>query len=368
MLGTSLKRTQTEKQTSPSPAKKQRVDPQSVAEIPFSCLKIVPLDNKNLNENTFDKSLDLTLKPPFFAIYLGPSRSGKTTTWLNFLKNPELLFKRFHRVHYFIPTWNEDTIYEKNLLTEKTYVYTEFKKEIFEDLISEREKLVEAYKRVHGDEYDVDNILPRTLIIVDDNIGTRALSGHVYNMLDILATRGRKLNISTILTIQYLRGVTSRIVRGNATDLFIFYLPDAEEQKKVLTEFQGSITREDILSMYKSCFQTSQDKWNFFYIQNFNTNVFNKFRKNLNTVLIPPSLLENFKSKYPEWGAKVAGQNHPAKSPGYPPHMKEEQSKHKERLTEQSSELPRVMQKQGLDKNSSYPQNNKKRKNFYKYK
>jgi hypothetical protein len=319
-----------ENNTTTSLNRKQRVDPLSVGSVEFSCLKIVPLDNKNLNESVFDQSLELTFKPPFFSIFLGPSRSGKTTTWMNFLKNPQLLFKRFHEIHYFIPTWNEDSIYENNIKTEKKYVYTVFDPKVFEDMIEERKQLVNAYKKVHGDDCEIENILPRTLILVDDNIGTRSLSGHVYSMLDTLATKGRKFNISTILTIQYLRTVASRIVRGNATDICIFYLPDADEQKMVLTEFQGSVTKEDILSMYRSCFQTTQDKWNFFYIQNFNTNVFNKFRKNLSTVLIPPSLINQFKSSYPEWAVKVAGQNLQGDSKVLSPPLNAASSKPKE--------------------------------------
>jgi hypothetical protein len=333
--------------------RKQYVDPFTVEKLEFTCLKVVPLDNKNLNESAFDQSLQLTLKPPFFSIFLGPSRSGKTTTWLNFLKNPQLLFKRFSEIHYFIPTWNEDAIYDQNIKTERKYVHSEFKQADFEGMIREREQLIAAYKKVHGDDFDIEAILPRTLIIVDDNIGTRALSGHVYSMLDILATKGRKFNISTILTIQYLRGVTSRIVRGNATDLFIFYLPDADEQKMVLTEFQGSITKEDILSMYRSCFQSTQDKWSFFYIQNFNTNIFNKFRKNLSTILIPPSLTDKFKKDHPEWAAKVVDQKQQENSNQSHPHMKEEPSKHKEQSMDQLQPVSMVKRRRNQDKQNS---------------
>ena len=364
MLESSSNQMQAENKTTNEKNKnKQKVDPDTVGEIDFSCLKVVPLENKNLNESSFDQGLELTLKPPFFALFLGPSRSGKTTAWLNFLKNPQLLYNRFQEIHYFIPTWNEDAIYERNIKTEKKYVYTVFKKEIFENMISEREKLVAAYKKVHGESFDIENILPRTLIIVDDNIGTRDLSAYVYNMLDVLATRGRKFNISTILTIQYLRGVASRIVRGNATDLFIFYLPDAEEQKKVLTEFQGSITKEDILSMYRSCFQTTQDKWNFFYIQNFNTNIFNKFRKNLGTVLIPPSVIDKFNKKFPEWAVKVADQNQRGIYKEFNQAMKEDKLSHKERHTEQSLVTPTRQDKPNLDKSHFYHPYSKNLKN-----
>lgn len=264
--------------------------PSKVTETNFNCLNIVPLENKNINENNEDVFLELTFKPPFFAVFLGPSRSGKTTTWLNMLKNPNMLYKRFQEVYYFIPTWFEDPIYTHNIKVENKYVQTEYNPEFFENLIKDRAELIDAYKKVHGPDFDIENKLPKTLIIVDDNIGTKKLSARTFSMLDVLATRGRKYNISTILTIQYLRSVASRIVRGNATDMIIFFMPDAEEQKKVLKEFQGSVTIQDMIQMYRSCFQEDKDKWNFFYIKNFQTNNRNKFRKNLNTVLLPPSI------------------------------------------------------------------------------
>jgi hypothetical protein len=118
--------------------------------------------------------------------------------------------------------------------------------------------------------------------------------------------------------------------------------------------------------MYRSCFQITQDKWNFFYIQNFNTNVFNKFRKNLSTVLIPPSLIEQFKSNYPEWAVKVVGQNHPDKSKEYNPPMKEDSSKRKEPPMAQSLEASvKKNHHSNRDKNKQFhPYRNKKFKHY----
>lgn len=295
-------------QSPSSQTKNEREDPKNVGSLSFDCLKIVPLDNKVLNESNDKEEDKSTLNHPFFSIFLGPSRSGKTTAWMNMLKNPRLLYKKFDEVYFFVPTWNEDPIYAKNIKIEKEFIITDYSPDFFERMLERRRIILEAHMREKGDDFEVDDILPKTLIIVDDNIGNRHLSGRMWTMMDTLATRGRKFNMSVILTIQYLRGVTSRVVRGNATDVFIFFLPDADEQKVVLSEFTGSITKEDIFAMYRRCFQSSDDKWNFFYVQNFNTNNYTKFKKNLNTILIPPSLLQDFNKDHQgtEWVAEVA--------------------------------------------------------------
>jgi Poxvirus A32 protein len=265
-------------------------------EIEFDCLKIKPLDKKALNESS-NFSDNVVLKHPFFSIFLGPSRSGKTTTWINLLKNPSMLYKKFEQVYYFIPTWDDDDIYTQNLETEDEFVIKDYSPHIFEAILKSRENLIEAHKKAKGVDAPMDGVLPPTLFIVDDNIGNRFLSARMYSMLDVLATRGRKFNISVIVTIQFMRNIASTVVRGNATDLFIFFIPNAEEQKKVLMEFQGSVEQEDIIKMYRSCFKKEEDKYNFFYIANFITNNRIKFRKNLNTILLPPSTLEENRSK-----------------------------------------------------------------------
>ena len=270
--------------------KAKETDLPPVEENSFKCFKIVPLDNKSLNESKDNPNEEFLLKPPFFSIFLGPSRAGKTTAMLNLLKNKTMFYKQFEEVYFFVPTWFDDAIYTNNVKIEDKYIITDYSPEIFTRIIKEKEAIVEAHKKVNGEKATVDGLLKKCLFVVDDNIGKRDLSGRLWTMMDVLATRGRKYNISTCLLIQALRGAASKNVRGNTTDVFIFYLPDGEEQKKVLSEFQGSVDKKDILAMYRQCFKDSQDKWSFFNIKNFETNNFIKFRKNFDTFLVPPSL------------------------------------------------------------------------------
>lgn len=287
-------------------------------EIKFGCLDIRPLDTKLLNEE--DSIDNVVLRHPFFAILLGPSRSGKTTTWMNILKNPSMLYKKFEQVYYFIPTWHSDDIYTKNIDTEDEFVIQDYSPDVFDRIIRSREMLIEAHKKKNGEDASMDGVLPPTLFVVDDNVGSRFLSSRMFTMLDVLATKGRKFNISVIVAIQFMRNITSPVVRGNATDIFIYNIPNAEEQKEVLKEFQGSVEATDILKMYRSCFKYSSDKYNFFYISNFVTNNRIKFRKNLNTILIPPSLSEKSSNQDSKMGCQscTASSSSLAKPNGIP--------------------------------------------------
>lgn len=275
-----------------------------VGAIKFDCMDVLPLNSKIYESK--DPTENVIFSHPFFSIFLGPSRSGKTTTWINMLKNPDMLFNRFQEIYYFITTWDDDDIYQDNLITDERFVVKDFDPQFFEHIIEEKERIVQIAIEKAEDGKDINpyDVLPKSLFIVDDNIGNRNLSGRLWSMMDVLATRGRKFNISTILTLQYLRGHASTVVRGNTSDLVCFFLPNKKEQKRVLEEFCGSVKMSDMLAMYNYCFQYSHDKYNFFHIQTFNTNNFTKYRKNFNTILIPPSLKKQFLLTNKLWGAE----------------------------------------------------------------
>ena len=257
-----------------------------IDQIKFECLNVVPLDDVPVNE---DEGVSTVFKHPFFAVFLGPSRSGKTTTWINLLKNKNLFYEKFEEIYYYIATWNDDPIYDDNLDVDPRDIILEYDPAHLEAIIEGKKRMSEhltgredGKKRVIADQH-----LPPCLVVVDDNVGTKGMSSRAFTLIDILATKGRKFNISVILSIQFLRNVLSTIARANVSDLCIFYLPNADEQERVLKEFRGNLTKEEIKAMYDACFQSERDKHNFLYIQNFNTNRNTKCRKNFNTFLRP---------------------------------------------------------------------------------
>jgi len=258
-----------------------------VDEVKYDCIEIVKLDEGSVNENKDDKNLAFTT--PFCSLFLGPSRSGKTTTWINMLKNKDLLLHRFEEIYYFIPTWNEDPIYDQNLLVDPKHIILDYDPVFTKAIIDGKRLFVENHlAQEENMNKSVDGLLPNCLFIVDDNVGTRELGSRMFTTLDILATRGRKYNISLIIAAQYLKGVISTIVRSNLTDICIYFLPNSDVQKGVLEEFKGTVSLNEARAMYNKCFEGGEtQKHNFFYIQNFNTNINTKYRKNLNTFLIP---------------------------------------------------------------------------------
>jgi len=257
-----------------------------VEERKYDCIDIVKLDDGYVNENKEEKPLAFTI--PFCSLFLGPSRSGKSTTWINMLKNKDLLYGRFDEVYYFIPTWNEDPIYDKNLLVDPKYICLDYDPLFTKRIIDEKKTFVENHlARPENLNKSSDGILPPCLFIVDDNVGTKELSSRMFTILDMLATRGRKYNISLIIAAQYLEGVVSTIVRANLTDICLYFIPNTERLKRALLEFKGTVSLPEARAMYNCCFEGGEkSKHNFLYIQNFNVNKNTKFRKNLNTFLI----------------------------------------------------------------------------------
>ena len=96
----------------------------TIIEKKFNCLNIVPLDDGAVNEDTSETNV--IFKHPFYAVFLGPSRSGKTTTWLNVLKNKDLLYGKFEEILYFIPTWYDDPIYDQELDVDPSDVFIDY--------------------------------------------------------------------------------------------------------------------------------------------------------------------------------------------------------------------------------------------------
>ena len=205
---------------------------------------------------------------PLRGLLLGPSGSGKTVALVDMLVR---LYKGcWARIYVFSPSVDVDSAW----LPVKKYVeeglgvdpkkeqcfFSEWDAAALQSIVDGQRKLVEyqkkqKHRKLHGICIVVDDFADDPRIMHSQ---TGAAAGG--SMLNTLYVRGRHLNISTLVSSQKLRLVSSTI-RVNLQFMLVWRLRNELELQQVLEEVSAVYDKKTLLEMYHLAVDEPHSFW-----------------------------------------------------------------------------------------------------------
>jgi len=241
------------------------------------------MENKDIDLNIYavkdDSNIGYKLKKPvhpnlpdlrrnFVLGIIAPRHSGKTTLYTNLLLNPNFFNATENcdgGVYVFSPTVMSDFTAKWLREVYSESLYPKYQDSVLKDVMT----LQESYP---PDER------PKTMIILDDNIGTRT------KYFDNLCTRSRHYNTSIIASVQAFRHL-NKVARSNMSDCILGKTYNAKEMQAIYEEVGalcGSKKR-----FFKMWSYACNQKYHFMYMKldsnpvrvfkNFSEEITNKF-------------------------------------------------------------------------------------------
>ena len=189
-------------------------------------------------------------KLPLRSIILAPSGGGKGVLLQNLIL--DLYRGCFERVYVFSPSVNVDSAWapvKKHLLEERKMgvedklFFDEYDPEALQTIIDTQRRVVEHQKK------EGHRKLFQVLVVVDDFADDPAFSRQ-SKLLHSLFTRGRHLQISTVVATQKFNAV-SPLIRVNATELYVFRLRSLQDLNTVIEENSALIDKPTLLRVYR---------------------------------------------------------------------------------------------------------------------
>ena len=203
-------------------------------------------------------------KTPLRGILLAPSGSGKTVLLSSML----LDFYRgaFARIYVFSPSVNIDATWGpvKRYVAEELHVNLEkepcffdtWQPEALQAILDEQAAMVkwqkkQGYKKIHG-----------ICVVVDDFADDERVVHSNTNVLAMLFLRGRHLMVSTLLSTQKYRAL-STMMRANAQFLVVFRLRNRKELEALIEEVSAVYSPEALQRLYN---YATDDPFSFLYV------------------------------------------------------------------------------------------------------
>ena len=189
-------------------------------------------------------------KLPLRSIVLAPSGGGKGVLLQNLIL--DVYRNLFERVYIFSPSIDVDSAWApvKKYLTEDRKMgaedrlfFAEYDPEALEKIIDTQRQVVEHQKKQGHKK------LFQVLIVVDDFADDPAFSRN-SKLLHSLFTRGRHLQISTVVATQKYNAV-SPLIRVNATELYVFRLRSIQDLNTVIEENSALLDKATLMKVYR---------------------------------------------------------------------------------------------------------------------
>jgi len=163
----------------------------------------------------------------------------------------------FSKIYIFSPsihvdkTWQPVISYAEKHLNQKEsktdkYFFSEYEPSELQKIIDTQYKIIDWMKeRGYKELYQI-------CVIIDDFIDQRSFTHSPASLLNTLYIRGRHLMISSVVTSQSYKAISS-IVRRNITEIFIFRLRNNSDLEAILDELSAVANKKALLEMYKIC-------------------------------------------------------------------------------------------------------------------
>ena len=192
---------------------------------------------------------------PTRSLIVGPSGTGKSVLLVNMLL--DIYRGCFSKIYIFSPsihvdkTWQPVISYAEKHLNQKEsktdkYFFSEYEPSELQKIIDTQYKIIDWMKeRGYKELYQI-------CVIIDDFIDQRSFTHSPASLLNTLYIRGRHLMISSVVTSQSYKAISS-IVRRNITEIFIFRLRNNSDLEAILDELSAVANKKALLEMYKIC-------------------------------------------------------------------------------------------------------------------
>ena len=192
---------------------------------------------------------------PTRSILLGPSGTGKTTVMANLLLNHYR--GCFQQIYIWSPTMGVDKTWdvikdycEKELhqveSKKERYFFDSYSADDMKNVIDTQFKVVEwqknnGYKNMFS-----------ICIIVDDFVDDKKFCHSDNSLLNKLFIKGRHACISTLVSTQKFRCLSS-VIRSQITEIYVFPLRNNQDLEAFIDEVSAVYDKKTLLDVYRVC-------------------------------------------------------------------------------------------------------------------
>jgi hypothetical protein len=202
-------------------------------------------------------------EPPFTIVMIAPTKSGKSVTVVNCIKNSMFYKGCFDEIYYISPTVMIDPTLNSIAKDEKIIkIYEEEELEKIDHILSE---IVKTQKETKEEERK------HILIVLDDMIDYFKKSGKLNN----LCAYSRHYKISCLITSQKYNALPKRL-RCNASAYLIYHLNNKSDLEDINHEIGSNYP--DFLKYYK---EATEEPFHFLFIDNREMSLYKNFTDEL---------------------------------------------------------------------------------------
>lgn len=176
---------------------------------------------------------EVVLEPPFTALFCASSGSGKTHFLKHLLKH--CLKEKFDNIFIMCPSLEFSQDYDefRDKKEYKNRIFGAYDEDIISEIMAEQRYVIKKYSKAR---------CPQTLLILDDCL-MEVQTNH--NLAKDIFFRGRHINLSCIVLVQKLLGV-STIMRVNTKYVCMWRCGNSSELEHLLSEYTGKKERRVI--------------------------------------------------------------------------------------------------------------------------
>ena len=245
---------------------------------------------------------DMMPKAPFRMLTVGPGSSGKTVALSAMILDRDKFRGVFSRIYVWSPSirvddaWGPVKDYVHRELghdetKEPPAFYETFDPADMQRIVRRQQKITETLKKTYADKnFRGQKRLFQVLFLIDDMADQHQVVKRAGGQLDACYVRYRHFGISTLISTQALK-LISTCIRKNLTAALFFKMRNASElHLGLIEEFSQLVDKETLMKLYK--YATDYAPYQFLYV-NFLAPVDHMFYRSFEARLVPQQKMGN---------------------------------------------------------------------------